>query len=303
MVAKSRQRHVQVDFYKPHFLTGEGDFSQLLIAVADKPDDGTRTENIDEDPIRLVNLTRMDGGAIVVDFVKIKMDEDALVARASGGYPTMLQLEEDQGVASQTSILFDPRLNIAAIQRVRRGVSGAKIGKYIQLQTGTTPINLQPVLTQEAIQKLARMTSFSRFEFSIARLENLEAFKSSDCGPEEVANLQKAFKAPRVRVALSVGRSPSATLEAGIVRKTIERIQQVVGLGGRATMEVKGTLEDGNLEILKLTDLLMTERVAREVDGTTRGLSTAAVRSALHECWNRRKDELSRMHGAGVEVR
>lgn len=90
-----------------------------------------------------------------------------------------LNLTEDQGLGFPTSFMFDPEVNILMIESVRDAVGTAAFCRLIMQNMDIPAFEAAIVINPADLEKFYNMTSITKFEVRIAKLENGSIFQES----------------------------------------------------------------------------------------------------------------------------
>ncbi|MCH7596597.1 MAG: hypothetical protein IID35_08570, partial [Planctomycetes bacterium] len=193
-------RTIKIDFYRVEMPeSAPAQFHEIIEQVADSANDGNRTVSIDKCPVRMQQAEKTDG-CWHGDMVRIRMNEGAILTKLSGEtHP--IDLDDDEGIGEQTAFLYQPTMNILVVQRNRFAVSASKLARYFESMGGLDePIVLDPIYTQDAIQRLARLTTIRKFTIRLAGPTNATAFKRQAPHFGGMIDLIEAFQSPRIVV-------------------------------------------------------------------------------------------------------
>lgn len=283
------QRSLFADFYRVQVPDGE-DFGEILESVAQTPNDKRRNVDARGTPVRL----HESHGAPTEegDLVKIRMDEVPVKASLSGSI-SPFALGSDEGVGEQTAFLYDATLETLVLQRNRYGVSASAFANYFETLTSIGPIILEPILQEDALKKLQRLSEIRKFQVRVAGAD-ARVFKDQAHGAKEMAQLISAFGAPNISLELSMGYSRGSLLldrAKAAARRFLSLAEDPSG--GVTGIVITGTSDASERTVLDLLNYRMEESI--DVPKNGRELKYSARRVALKQALGKRRQELKRM--------
>ena len=287
-------RLIKVDFYKVVLPDdAQRPFEQIIETIASSPEDQTRNLQRDANPVRL-NEAESGSDLWEGEMIRIRMDEVPVKANLEGDI-SPIGLEEDEGIGEETAFLYHIPTEILGLQRNRYAVSPSGFAWYFEEKGGITPIELEPILREDAIQRLAQMDEVRKLNLHIAGVENMNVFRGLGRGVKGMMTLMDEFGSPNLNVNVSMGRRSGSLVSSTVksVAKQLARLSQ----RGETTVrkvEITGRDEDGEKTILDLIEYRMVEAIPVELD-PDRTVSRQKRRAAIRTAWRARKQELLRM--------
>jgi hypothetical protein len=222
------------------------------------------------------------------------------------GGVTDLELESDEGLGEQTAFLYHPKTQVLIFHATQTGVSVSAFLIYFRT-LGKTKLNLSqdeifadPLISEGALQKLARVKGIRKFEYRIrcADVTNPNFLNNESSSMKEDIALINKFKSPTLAVSLSVGHLRNDSLD---IENTKNMIQSLLRLGknseeGRVIrIRISGSDEDDeNYCIYNLIKDVMRESIKLEKN-YERSLPYSVRRTALLKAWQKRQDEILRI--------
>jgi hypothetical protein len=226
------------------------------------------------------------------DMLRIRMDNLPIKAGLDGSLDE-LDLEDDEGIGEESAFLYDSQLAVIAYQRNRIGVPLGRFAEYVQRMSGAgRPIDFEPVLEPDAMEKLTRMRRNTKIELKCARADNPSFWTGSDSVAETMRKLSP-LNAPYVSITASVGRR-----SGGLNRHAImDIVHAFVGQQHPShveKMEISGRGPEDERLVVDLIEDRMVEVVAVDV-GRLRHAPFEGRALAIEEAYGRRQTELARM--------
>jgi len=278
---------VTFDFFRVQV---EGTTLDTILNETFAEDEEERNEMIRGHVYRLQELQKR-GSLMVGEMLRLRMDDAALKARASGGPPDLVPLLEDEGLAEETAFAFHPKLKVLALQRHKFGTSPWTLSGYLEQASGFSPIVFEPILEKGALQKLAKMNDIRAFDFQVAGA-NQEIYDGLGLGMKELGRLANRTGAPQVRLRMSMGHATGSM--AGDAVKTLARaLFDRAAVGEVTRIRITGRDPSGELEPLDLLRHRMVEFAEIELDG--KRMPHVKRAAALRQAFEHRNDELIEM--------
>ncbi len=285
-------RKLKVDFFKvvlpddsPH------SFEHILHAVNNSPKDDTRNATRNTCPFRLQNAWQTED-CWKGEMIRIRMDQLPMKAKLSGEV-SPIDLEKDEGIGEETAFLYHVPTRVLTIQRNRYGVSAGVFAWYFGEKGSVAPIELEPVLQKDGLQRLANIREVRKLSLNIAGAENMTVFQGLGKGVESMIALIDQFKSPNLTLTLSMGKK-RGSLEwvKDFAQSFVKSNQQ--GESSIHKFEISGKTEDGEKSVLDLIEYRMVEEIEVELK-SGRTLSSSEREYAVQETFLSRKQELLEM--------
>src|SRR5687767_10538198 len=116
---------------------------------------GRRTMFSADEPVRL-RLIQRSATRWTGDLVKIRLHEKFDKSTVDGREEEIV-FEENEGPCEKTAFLYDPALNVLAIQQTAGSVSASSCGRYFRTLGKVQRIELPVILKLEALQRIMRL--------------------------------------------------------------------------------------------------------------------------------------------------
>jgi hypothetical protein len=285
---------MKVDFYSVE--TPEGvNFEDLLKAARALPDDESRVKEIQGVHFRLQRLATH-GNQWEGEMIRIRMTNIPLIASLSGK-TDIVELDDDEGIGEETAFLYDPKLNVLAIQRNRMGGSASRFARYFeQIGQLEEPITPTVVLEADAIERLSHVSEVRKFRVRFADVENPSLLIGNNTETRQGIGLIAAGKAPYAEIEIGMGFKRGTLPVKEVVAAAKRFYRWATGTASpEADIEkitVIGTYDDDSHAEMNLLEYNMFEEISVALDKDRR-LPYASRRSALREVWGRRASQLN----------
>lgn len=167
------------------------------------------------------------------------------------GALVQINIQPHEGVAEVSAFLYDPSLNVLCIQRNSHGITHATFKKLINGATQSDFL-LDPVLSEDAMTRLLRLTEHQKFTLKFAMPESPEFFKKEfGGGIGYLTHFMGGVMGTRIKVAVS----PSTRGDRLSTNGVWDSISTLLGLGEQEgfkieTLTVKGGTDDGEEEVV-----------------------------------------------------
>lgn len=194
-------RAIQFRFYRITSNRADIDVSAVLEDIYGR-DIADRAVDFDDYAVRLEDLYKQ-GRVLEGEFVRVQKSN--LPPRAPRrGRRRALGLDPDEGLGHTGAFIFDPALSVILLQRNRNGIGQGLLTHYLNsFLPQRRALNIEPVLTNEAWQKLNRSTVRS-IQVRVAEPDQLEAVDNQQQTLIDALTHMKAV-AGGEHVTLSVG--------------------------------------------------------------------------------------------------
>ncbi|ALS27211.1 hypothetical protein IJ21_18100 [Paenibacillus sp. 32O-W] len=104
-------------------------------------------------------------------FMKIRMDSENLPPKSKlTGETENLNFDDDEGLGELVGFLYDPRHRILVIQRSRYGIGPGGMKYYLE-RMGKFSFHMEPIIQQDALERLKQKDVIRRFELKLVRPE------------------------------------------------------------------------------------------------------------------------------------
>lgn len=176
------------------------------------------------------------------------------IANDDGEYEIM-ELEDDEYVGEEVSVLYDEQLSIMVIQRNRNSLSPSGIEEFLNLMAPDENIRLEPIIPREEALELKNGDYIRSFNLSIADIREMQLTDGNSSSIREiVASIRERYNAISVSIKISLGqrgrKSDSLTLD-----EVAAAINDCSGSNGVTRMVLaKKDAEDARVEVYDLID-------------------------------------------------
>lgn len=284
-------RGVVIDFYRP--AVTRGPFAEVLRKIAALPDDEGRNDvSVSGHPTRMQTLRRV-GRVWQGEIVQIRMTD--LPKKVSlRGRSEDLDLADDEGIGQGIVFSYHENTDVVLVQRNKFAVSAASLERYLTLKGTSGVIELRPILTRSAYERLFALSEVTKVSVKVANVERGDVLNSPKNGLSELGRLRDMLKAPNIEFTASVGNRDQALDRKG----ALGLVESIWKLGRQhsehdvlKTMVVKGRNVDNELDTINLLTESM-QVVVRVATDDRRTLSFDERIRALLDAWEQRQEEL-----------
>ena len=227
------------------------------------------------------------GSRMLGDFIRIRMGAMPVRARLDG-QTSLFELDDNEGIGEETAFLYDPNLQCLVLQRNRHGVSLGRVSRYLE-RWAEEVVFVDPILEVSSLQALTEMEAVRRVEVSIGAVDRANFLEGQGRGVREVMGLMESFRAPRVRMTLSMGHDYESSLLKGAVRNLGRFLRR--GEVDSSFLRLHGLDANGEETMLNLLEGRMREHVEVALDGN-RTFSFVMRSGGLKAAFQARLDEL-----------
>ncbi len=269
-------------------------FSDIINNVAKRKRED-RNEQVAGVHMRLHEL-KIQNECIQGDLLRIRIEDGAEVASMSGEIEP-IAMGSDEGLGEHTAFLYEPTQELLVVQRNVYGVSSSRLAQYFE-KVGNLrePIFLDPVYTEDAIDRLAKLESATRLELRMAGPIDPNQFRGSS-GMKDFIELSKALRAPAASVVFSLGRKwRGKSLHIPTLKRFIKDAFEILGVSAESfsKIEISGRTENEERDVLDLVaERMVAVRKVRQ--NAYRNLSFAGRRGALLDALEEKREELRRL--------
>ena len=176
------------------------------------------------------------------------------IANDDGEYEIM-ELEDDEYIGEEVSVLYDEQLSILVIQRNRNSLSPSGIEEFFNLMAPGENIRLEPILPREEAMELRKGDYIRSFNLSIADIREMQLTDENNSSIREIiASIREKYNAISVSIKISLGqrgrKDDSLTLN-----EVAATIDECSGRNGVTKMVLaKKEAEDARVEVYDLID-------------------------------------------------
>jgi hypothetical protein len=270
------KKTIYTDFYRPEFKEDDmTSISNLFETIISKKIED-RNLDFGESTVRIQDCNKNSEGYYEGNFVKIRML--ALPSRASlKGDLNQFDLEAYEGMGEEAAFLYDPILNILAMQRNRYSITTGTFSKYLKKKgENKNDVDFYPIITEDSLEKFKSMKTITKFQLKIAGISNPERFKNSGKAPGNVIDLLNEFGAPHMDLTISMGYSKNSMKLTSIQRAAKQFLQfsrkekDNEMKSDVTSLIVSGNSEDGKPDFIDLVADRIIEFKEIEIKSTDR---------------------------------
>lgn len=231
---------------------------------------------------------KADGEYWIGDAYRARLSEAAVIGDDSGQI-RHADLKANEGPAEETAFLIWPKHSALLIQRSRSGVTCSALSDFLVQHDSVSPgresFDLHPIVTNEAMKRLATITRVTRIDIQLRG--KLTTHAGSESTPlNEILRLAGIYEAKALKLSLNVGYDRDSGLQkkqAKALAKAAEGLPAGVEL---RELTISGLTDEDKRDVLDLIEERVTYESSIEPD-ERRGLAfkkrVAALKTALHE--------------------
>lgn len=202
-----------------------------------------------------------------------------------------LPLREGDFIGEETAFLFDPRINVIALQSNRFGISASLFAQYFQSLLGTPLAPMELVLDNDLIAaRLDRFDEIRKLEVDVA-MSGPEHLSRMGLSGNALVELMGRAGANRLKLVLQADRG-GALSHAKELAKKIFRFADHDDENVLTKARLEGLSDAGEKTILDLLESKMFEGVTLRVEEGVRRVPYNARLYGLQEAYGRREEEL-----------
>ncbi len=230
------------------------------------------------------------------EMIRLRMNNLPVKGSRSGQIQEIV-FNDDEGIGEQTAFIYHPPTRVLVLQSNQSGVSPSTFAKYFEVMADfSEPIYIDPILQPDAMQRMARVQSVSKFEIRVAGLDNMELFQADDYGVKDMVDLTKAFNSPSISLNLSIGRKNQGSLSVEKVKSTAQALLRGANQNKQQvkTIRISGYTNENEFVYIDL----LKDRMRESVDissGKKRNLPYQERKQIIRDAWLRRQQELLSM--------
>lgn len=299
-------KRFKVDFYKVSLTDSNNrSFDELIDWIFRSND---KTKVVKGVPVYIYQ-TQNDSNFWQGEMIRVRLIDPPSKASING-HVEEIPLNDDEGIGERAAFLFHKDTRILLLQRTHSGVSISAMANYFgQFINNPQNICMDPVLNQDAEQKLASIDAIQKFQIHVAGLDKMPTNSTEDYAIDELLDIYQRFGSPYVSLTLSMahlkGNSinkanilSSARKWIGITQNSAQEAQRTRQRGRRATMlRINGVDSEGSGVYIDLLKNRMTEAVNVNLQGG-RTISYNERTNALKQAWSNRETSLLAMFGS-----
>ena len=205
--------------------------------------------------LQVVNRHRIDQRSCwELQLLRLRQAQLPGIATNDGEYEIM-ELEDDEYVGEEVSVLYDEILSILVIQRNRNSLSPSGIEEFLNLMAPGENIRLEPIIAKEEAMELKNGDYIRSFNLSISDIREMQLADTNNSSLREIiSSLRKNYNAISVSIKISLGqrgrKEDSLTLN-----EVATTINEYTGTNGVTKMILaKKEAEDARVEVYDLID-------------------------------------------------
>jgi|GEM_PF-4831182 len=207
-----------------------------------------------------------------------------------------LKIEEEAGLGTPTSFLFDPEVNIVMIESVKNGVGIGSFCDFFKLNFSLEALSHQIVINPAEYEKLDKFSTITKVHFKIARLRGASPFKKTPGSIKWLIDGADTTGANIMEMTIGVGRSTKLAL---VLSNTRSLINELLGNAGHDSKDVKMLTVTGNADGFSDEVDLIKQRVKSEISvELLRKNSLGAIDDRYNELYSAYVENKKSLHDA-----
>jgi hypothetical protein len=289
-------RQLKVSFHKVVVTNADTPvkFGDILYKLHKVPNDRRRTMFTADEPVRLRYL-KTSSGRWLGDLAKIRLHEK-IDKSTVDGQEEEIGFRENEGPCEKTAFLYDPSINVIAIQQTAGSVSASSCGRYFKTLGQVRKIELQVMVKLEALERILRLGTIAKFQIRLAGIDSAKALRGASESSTTLMRFLRFLKAPTASISVGIDReTPTLERVAQLVRDALE--WETEGIAQVKKLLVVGS--EGDADEMAAIDLLR-DRIIETVpvvlaDGQR--ISDRDRYNAVKTAWERQRSELESQCG------
>lgn len=117
-----------------------------------------------------------------------------------------LRLAEDEGLAEDVAIAYDPTGSVVAIQQNRYAMSDGLISGYLSRKFSDNHIYFKPIVTQDALQRFSNSAQLRKLHIKLAGAVDFKELRKLGLSVKDSMSLQEMMMSPTLEVTWSAWR-------------------------------------------------------------------------------------------------
>lgn len=200
---------------------GVAQFGEILERIVGNGGPADRERNIGGDVVVRLENCVPDGAAIEGDFCRVQRVNIPPQAGAEGLAP--IQLDRGNGIGHMAAFYYHIPTRVIALQTNVQSVSPNRISQYLSTLDPAQMFHLQPVLTEDAIDRF-RAGRPRSFTVKFAGIDNLDLLDDGNVAVARGAKMvADAYDGLEVEIKVSVGRRRDHWLAQGPLAQIVAR--------------------------------------------------------------------------------
>lgn len=167
-----------------------------------------------------------------------------------------IELDDDEFIGEDVSMLYDPKLHVAMLQKNIYSLGRTGIEKYLNLLWGSDneEIFLRPIITLDFFERALNAEEYRKILVRFASLDDKylkNKYKGSNTSIKRMVEMFGKYNALTAEIVISVGYAKKASLCRETVHEVLKEIQENKELFKKAQVVIKKS-EDEPIEIIDL---------------------------------------------------
>lgn len=300
----SYKRQIKFFYYKVRLFTkvdGKetwGDFD-LTDWIADVKNNGKMHKNIElsDTKVNFEDLYHYPQEELYVFRVYKLRDSNVPSIVKDGGPVEPIDLEDDEYIGEDMTILYDWKNRICMSQQNRMSVGTTRLSEWINKDIGfdeSKKVVFVPISGEFTIGRLKNHYVRS-IEFSFANMKPADA----DGPLKSIISSFEKYEYLNGRITISVGRAKDAQLKAQATEDLIRDIQSNSGMVGSAKAKLKSMSDDdkSRTEIVDLFDVSSHDYIEFEIEAK-KPLAFDQARAKMYSTYMKRRNDIVRLSGS-----
>lgn len=251
--------------------------------------------------IRLEKLFVKSQDILVSTFIRFK--EDYLSSKGKIDSPaTSLNLDDDEYLGNDMSILYDESLNVLMMQRNRNSLSKNNLELYLNyfvnnIANGIAEdiqICLLPIVPKNIQKKIMNSEYVRGFNIKLSEFNN-DVFEDYDGEFKELITIATEYDAHNIEVILNVGKKQNVGLKKSKIKKAISSICDFRGKKHKVVPKTKFKIKEDEESRVEEVDLFtdkLSSQIFHWVNKDERLYSTAFFSNIILEKYIETKGEI-----------
>jgi hypothetical protein len=238
---------------------------------------------------KVIRLQRLEkhGNLWFGDFLGVGTKRAAKKADVKGHIEN-LPFGPDEGLGEESAFLYDPATCVIVLQSNRLAATASSVIRFIEgFALGEGPLDLEPIMSPEAIDKLSHFQSITSLHVNMAAMDLGHAFGDKQHSATHLASIAEELNAPSIKLEVSVGhqwRKKELSLDS--VKKFIRSLVSAKSGVELKQVAISGKTDNEDFEALDLITQRLKEVVEVEPDegrGTSYRLRWASMSDAFYK--------------------
>ena len=294
-------REINCDFFRVHLgQNRDSDFLAAMSAFQTRCGQAATRNSATEDGYVRLHDWRVDNGTASGALLRLRTDGRTRIAAIDTDDLRDLALATNEALADYSCFRYFEEFKTLVLHRNRDAGNEARLRFYLEQHAGLRPLELELLLSKNALQRFNRMQEITAAEIKIAMPDNLaDEARTGNSSVEQTIALARRSGAATFTMKFSMGHTRKRRMDVPFVRELFQGfIAETPELEGARihAAEIKGRNQRG--EEVRAIDLIrdrMSEKVRFDTDD---GHPTLAdFYTALDKAYqNRRADIALQFH-------